>query len=373
MYNTKKKVLYVYTSGREIRNSKEKPKEFFYGYFNLKKENLDVAFIEIDKLFSKILYFSITYWILKIKDTYILKKFGIGLRGHMMFQHKKYFEKFDYIIGTNDSISLGLSDIKKKYNLNYKIIYLNMGLTSKLQDLKNNNFKYYKKARNIIETKLIKIEKVISVGEGEYLFFKKHFNKLKNKFKFTPFGIDHKFWSNYKGNNKKKFVLFVGSDSNRDFKMMIKISKNLPHTKFVFVTSRIKLDECNSNVTLYSGSFKKPNISDSQLRKLYNQAYLTVIPVKKNTLMTSGQSVCMQAMSANCLVLTSKFPGLWDLKNLINKKNILITEHNTESFCKIIIDVIKKDKPQIRKNAEKFIINKCSLKVFSNSLSKEII
>ena len=53
--------------------------------------------------------------------------------------------------------------------------------------------------------------------------------------------------------------------------------------------------------------------------------------------MTSGQSVCMQAMSANCLVLTSKFPGLWDLKNLINKKNILITEHNTESFCKIII------------------------------------
>jgi glycosyltransferase involved in cell wall biosynthesis len=116
------------------------------------------------------------------------------------------------------------------------------------------------------------------------------------KFEFIPFGIDTDFWrpSDDSSKHDDPFVLFVGNDLNRDYDLLVKIVENCPDKQFKFVTSRLTQEQCTENVTLIKGSAKKYSLSDNELRRLYHQSSMVIIPLKE-TLQPSGQSVALQA------------------------------------------------------------------------------
>ena len=51
-----------------------------------------------------------------------------------------------------------------------------------------------------------------------------------------------------------------------------------------------------SNSKLIKGSWGEPGVSDLELRDLYRNAKVTIVPLK-NSLQPSGQSVTLQSMS----------------------------------------------------------------------------
>ena len=117
-----------------------------------------------------------------------------------------------------------------------------------------------KKIRKLISNLLLtKCNRVLFLGNEELNYFKKIFNKHNNKASFFRFRIDDKFWS-LKGKEKKfndPYILFIGNDSMRDYKMLINIANELPNIKFKIVSNTFKNSFNNRNKNINTGNKKK--------------------------------------------------------------------------------------------------------------------
>ncbi len=152
----------------------------------------------------------------------------------------------------------------------------------------------------------------------------------KNKFYFLPFMVDTDFWKN-KNENYSEYrdgILFVGNDSNRDFKKVVELAKYFKDINLTCVTKQFQEDEVKlPNFKLIRGSWGNQMISDRELKKLYLNSKMVILPIKE-TYQPSGQSVTLQSLSSGTPVIISQFKGFWDKNNFIDEENILFVKDN---------------------------------------------
>ena len=74
---------------------------------------------------------------------------------------------------------------------------------------------------------------------------------------------------------------------------------------------------------MIKGHWNKQLISDEELRKIYSDASLSIIPIR-NSYQPSGQSVALQSMSMGVPVMITYTDGFWDKIFLINKTLFLL-------------------------------------------------
>ena len=128
------------------------------------------------------------------------------------------------------------------------------------------------KKTNFIFRKLIHEIITYSLKNLDYIFFfspvdreescKKYKININKTFLF-PFGIDYEFWKNEKFNQRKSFILSVGSDSNRDYNTINKLSIN----ENILILSNLKLSYINNkNIKIINGNYAKNNVSDLELK-----------------------------------------------------------------------------------------------------------
>ena len=80
-------------------------------------------------------------------------------------------------------------------------------------------------------------------------------------------------------------------------------------------------------------------MTDSELREIYNNARLTIIPLKESS-QPSGQSVALQSMSVGVPVLISKTAGFWDEEIFENNTHLFFqNDNNPSSWSKNIEDL----------------------------------
>ena len=150
------------------------------------------------------------------------------------------------------------------------------------------------------------------------------------KFKYINFGIDTTFWKDpleYNSINRK-YILFIGNDLNRDYQFLVKLANTLTNVNFKILSSRLNKNDFDfKNVEVIEGVWWKNLVSDNDIKKLYSEALLTVLPLKES-LQPSGQSVALQSMSMGTPVMLTETKGLWDMKNLNNNENIFLMREN---------------------------------------------
>ena len=133
--------------------------------------------------------------------------------------------------------------------------------------------------------------------------------------------------------------MFVGNDGNRDANLLIDIAKAMPEYQFIFVSKIPKLQDIElPNVKLISGSWGDKALTDSELREIYNNARLTIIPLKESS-QPSGQSVALQSMSVGVPVLISKTTGFWDEEIFENNTHLFFQNDNNPSSWKKILNI----------------------------------
>ena len=136
-------------------------------------------------------------------------------------------------------------------------------------------------------------ENVVFLGKIEYEIANKEFSRYKQKFHFVPFAVDYDFWNVDKEyeNIKKEHILFVGNDTNREFEKIVKIASILKDKKLLLYqnTSELKNIKVDlDNVRIIDGSWGNQKISDEELKKLYRDSKLVLIPLKESN-QPSGQ------------------------------------------------------------------------------------
>ena len=317
------KLHYLYSANRKFRIHKnEYSDDFLYGYQLFEKnKNFHVTFSEIP-IKNKISY-------LYLKSIIYARLFNIGFAEHKLIHLIDKIKEQDFIICTNDSIALGMSYLKKRFGLNCKLIYLNMGMGDRLYQIKSNSLLRFL-FKSILKKRLKQINIVISLGIIERDFLQKSFPSFK--FIYCSFGIDTNFWK-YKPYEleNKQYVTFIGNDLNRDFKLLEKVIADNPHQKFLVISNK-KINIKTKNLVLIDGHLNNSlSMNDKNLINIYHSSKFIIIPLK-DCIQPSGQSVMLQAMSCGAPVLISESNGLFSpiLKNNFN----CIVSKNNKDFMK---------------------------------------
>ena len=357
------KIVYVFKGGRKetLENNSIEAKEFYYGLTRFQENKFNTSIIELDKKNPSI--FNIFY--IADKILYKISNLPFFSSKFLTFENIKILKNADVVFLVNESIAISsLPYLIFNKSKNYMFA---MGIFSR--ETKN---KLINKIQKSIMKVLFKhLEKVIFLGQPEYKQACISFPKLKNKFEFLPFAIDHEFWSESEESVIKDKIIFVGNDQNRNIDLLIEISRKLPDKNFIFVTSLIKENKnLPKNITLINSSWHNSYLTDSELKKLYLQSKLSLVPLK-NTIQPSGQSVTLQSMSMGVPVMISETKGFWDIHNFFDEKNIVFIKNNDadEWVNKINNYYDAKEKlDSIAKNSRKTVISNYKIETFYNKL-----
>ena len=330
-------ITYVFTRGRnkKLFQNKFESLDFFYGsqyFINKGGYNLNIVefndnkpskyfFYYFDRFFQKFL--SLLFYTNKINS----------------YKNLKIFLNSDKIIFVNESTACSSIFLLLIGKLVFKKVETHMfvmGLYSKKL-----NYPLLKIFHNlIIKFLCLFIDKIYFLGLGELNNAKKIHNNNLTKLISFPFHIDTVFWSDnsqVQANN----ILFVGNDGNRDPEKFISAVKDLKNEKFVAVSNLDNFKNINEdNFTLYSNETFGRKLTDTELKKIYTESKLVVIPLKESY-QPSGQSVALQAMSMGVPVLITETKGFWDPYNFKDNKNIFfVTKSSNDEFTKKIIELI---------------------------------
>ena len=361
------KIIYcIFKSGRNERykliNQKLAPQEFFYGILNLKSKGYKIVRFDQEIKFNGI-YFKF----LKFKDLLFNHLHKLGLSFHVLQFYFKDFKQSNILISFTDGLSLSIGyygNFLKKKNL-----YL-IGCFHCLSDYESRLPKFLQFfSRFIIKKGLKNLDHLAFFGPADRRYILNNYNLDANKTSIIDFGVDTDFWvpSHKKTNN---IIFSIGQDPNRDFETLVKVSvkQNIRiHTNLKIINNYDK-----KKFTISKGSFYKSKISDLDLRKLYQESFLVIVPLK-DVYQPSGQSVTLQAMSCGKVVILTSTKGIWSPKILKHRYNCYLVPPYSEvaienAICELTKNKFLRDK--ISKNARSTVLKYYNLDVASASLEK---
>ena len=373
MVQTKKmSITYVFGDGRSkhILSKENFAKEFFYGFFEFKDEFKNIDFIEFSPKNKK--SFINSFFFIFSKVLRKISKLSFFFENICTYKNLNILSKSKYIILTNDRIgisTLPLLLILKIFKKSKSTVIV-MGLLAK--DTRNIISHITQRLLLIIFFKTV--NNFIFLSKGEFNQAKMSFKKYKKKFYFVPFCIDTNFWEQ-ENNLNSKSILFIGNDGRREYDFAIKLAENMPEFDFTFVTSNINKNDIRSqNITLIEGQWNKKILSDEDVKNIYNESILTIIPIK-DSYQPSGQSVALQSMSMGVPVLITETIGFWDKDVFKDGENIFFIEKNDiNKWSNKIKEIIqnKKITNQVIDNSFKLVKNNYNTDFFYKEL-KEII
>ena len=361
-----KKITYIFNQGRieRINDEKNFPKEHFYGYFDLLKNNKETSLIEytndenvksfVYKIIRKLFKFPIyTEKLLTINNRKILDE-----SNHMIFTNQNtFYSAFPYFMNKK---------IKDK-----KIYVFFMGY----KNILNKKTKFSIIQKIFFNSVLSKIDKAIFLSKFEENYFKKEFPKFSNKTHYIPFSIDKDFW--FQDNAiERNSILILGNDESRDYELIVNIVNQMKDEKFIIVSNKILKEDLNyDNFTLHNSDWKTNSLNDEELKIIFNKCKLSIIPIKPSSLQPSGQSVALQSFAMKVPVMMSAYKGLWDKELMLHMKNIFLVEEPTVDYWINSINLLLHERELREKiviNASKLIDENLNLTNFYERLKKVI-
>lgn len=303
-------------------NNAHYPKEFFYGSKNFQSSNIELQYINSrptklsrkDKLLS---YFE-----------YIQRRiFGVGPENVNYRLLAAEFNSTDIVISFTDSLSLTLGFNSAGISPKPFVCGGFHGLSDRYENLPQ---LLKRRAKRYIKCSTQNLDHIFFFGDKDRTRASDLFDIPLDKTSLFQFGVDTDFWGGIKENKKTGTIFSAGSDYNRDYHTLLKTNFSgqfsiLSDNKFI---NKFGKDKFN----LINGSLHKSRITDLELREIYNQSEIVVVPIK-NVYQPSGYSVVLQAMASGCAVILTNFIGLWDRELFVNYENcILVPPHNSEAI-----------------------------------------
>jgi glycosyltransferase involved in cell wall biosynthesis len=361
-------ITYVFSGNRKNRFYEKdyEAAEFFYGLeiFNNQKYNLKIIEPKTQKFFGK--------QILKYLDTFFKKVINLPVYmfEYCSIENIKILLKTDKLVLVNESTFCSLAFLLMLLKPFKKIdVYVfSMGLYSKkLRFPKLEKVHYWFISMFTRPTKHI-----FFLGQGEMQKALNVHPIHKEKFVLFPFFIDTNFWEGVDIDiEDRKNILFVGNDGNRDPVMMINIIKHFKDIQFNVVSNLQEFSEIKlKNLKLFKGSFGSRDLTDTQLKKLYNNSKLVILPLK-SSFQPSGQSVTLQAMSCGRAVIISETKGFWDRDSFKDKEHLFFVKNNDlDCWIQKIEELYYNPYSitNVEKKAKDLVVDSFSLKKFEKKL-----
>jgi len=345
MYNT----LFVFRGNTQKRIlGKINPKgpfDFLYGYdqFPESKSYIIAPRANRQSFLERLLY-------LYEKPFTLLARLGMPLEIYPLY--KLSIKKSSVIICINDAISLGLLFYKMIGIIDATIIVLVQSLPERL--------KYFHRNKPLIwfiSKLLTSSDKLLTLSHHAQRPLRTTFCVPNTKLSTFYFGVDTDYWIVDPDVKREQFIFSIGNDMNRDFETLIAA---LPDDLMLKLVTKHKVKTQGKKVEIYS------DLSDAELRTLYQTCLFAVIPSKKLEYELSGLSCILQCMACGTPVITSYAPAL----NELFVEEVDISYYEPEDPVNLMkkIDLMKSDgklQKKISKSAKEKVANKYNTKTMA--------
>ena len=368
------KFLVFDKGGRKEREklvkNKEAPIDFFQSIDFLRSKGFEIQHLSSSGNYKN----NLVYFFGKILEELFCRISHIGIRPLSVYKFKKIINKSDYIVSLTDGFSLSLAFYYTFLETNKHIKLV--GAFHKLSDYDNKLPKVFKKIYYKLFLKILKrLDFMIFYGRADRLNSIKNFNIKKEKTFLIKFGVDTLFWEpNKKNNFYSNYIFSIGQDPARDLDTLLKVkTKKKIHIHTSLLTFR---NENKFKITNGSYHKKKNSLSDLQVKKLYQDSFAVVVPLK-DVFQPSGYSVTLQAMACGKPVILTKTKGLWAPELFENFKNCILVKpgevediENAIKFLENEKETYKYISEQARKTVEENFslinANHSTLEIFKN-------
>ena len=193
---------------------------------------------------------------------------------------------------------------------------------------------------------LRRLDYIIFFGGADRLNSSRIFNLKEEKTFLIKFGVDTSFWVPKESSSFSSNYLFsIGQDPARDFETLLKVKTN----KKIHIHTCLLAPINNEQFKITNGSYRdtKNGLTDLEVRKLYQDAFSIIIPLK-NVFQPSGYSVTLQALACGKPVILTLTKGLWAPTSFKNLENCILVKPSSESEIQNAINLLENNEELYR-------------------------
>jgi glycosyltransferase involved in cell wall biosynthesis len=334
--------------------------EFLYGMPYLDPEHFRAAYAEghaVVKDWRQILCYPF--------EMLVSRRVGIGFGVHIAWMHWKKIRQADVVISTVDTVGLPLAMFKYMGLLKKPLIYINQGLGHRMEALsveKTSN----RVLRSAYARFLQSVDKILVLGRGAAQPLANLFALPPHQISVLPFGTDQEFWKPAGALTDNGYILSVGSDPARDYSTLLRA---LSGQKLHIVTRQKLPGELVHNSVLVGSRY-----SQMELRTLYQNAHLVVIPLK-DTDQPSGQSATLQAMACSKAVILTRTKGLWEPEQMKHMETCYLVEPGSVNSLRQAISFFRshpEEAKRIGENGRNLVESRYNSRLLAKNMEKYI-
>jgi len=352
------KIAFVYVKGRLARladtRAGQAAREFYYGAMELQERGHEVQLYEVD------VGSDAPSGSMSVEMLYKLHLTPSKTNGSLVRQLRALLPELNsntVVVATASGPAYGLALLATCGQLRVPLLAIHCGIANHP----------LRRRRRLINALLLRRSWTMLYGDGEMEPVQRMFGPLHDRLRVNQFGVDTSFWRPEREKDGK-YIMAVGNDVRRDYPLLLKLAKQMKE-RFIVVT-RQHLGDLPSNVEQLRGDWHAQTLSDTGLRKLYQEAMLIVTPLQ-DSVQPSGQSVCLQAMACGKPVVLTKTVGLWSQEMMRHGQNVLfVPPKDLTALHKAVSSLIAKPKKRkkLGENARATVCDQADISLFASRL-----
>jgi len=216
----------------------------------------------------------------------------------------------DVVVATTTGTAVALAVWRKLGRLRRPLVGIVAGLVNRP----------WSRARRTTTLPLLRAMDAVLYGDGELARTLALHPSLAGRVHVDRFGVDTGWWTPETSSVTGEGVLAIGNDGNRDWSTMLAAAPSIAAPLRIF-TKHDPPERLPDNVTWHAADWHRALLSDSDVRRLYRDAAVVVVPVR-DVPQPSGQSVTLQAMACGRPVVLTETRGLWAPASLRDGENV---------------------------------------------------
>jgi glycosyltransferase involved in cell wall biosynthesis len=215
------------------------------------------------------------------------------------------------------------------------------------------------------------VDRIICVVSSQKKSFSQTLLIPESRVLYIPYGVDTDFFKPQKAPLKGNALLCVG-DACRDELTLIKAIKNLP-VKLVRVSDEPKISEVYKKMAIGSQVCVLTGISDTELKKLYIESQLVIVPILLSANEPAGLTCLLEAMAMGKTVIVTKGLNSEDYV-VADKTGVIVEPENPVALRNAILQLLGNDSKsnRIGNCAHQYIKDNFNMDINAEKLARSI-